>query len=407
MAVSTRDLRLFLGAFAVLIIIQGCASAPPRNNPLPGDLAKEAQVPGIPTARAWGDEAPKHVDYWLSLPEDQLRAELGGVMDREHHYLAISGGGQNGAFGAGLLNGWSESGTRPEFTLVTGISTGGLIAPFAFLGMEYDDKLRKIYTSFSTTDLITPRKKRDIIFNDSAADTAPLRAIIAEYVDEEMMRAIAAEHRRGRALIIGTTNLDAARPVMWHIGRIANSGAPGALDLIRDIMLASASIPGAFPPVRIEVEVDGVRYEELHVDGGVTSQVFLYPIGLDWRQVEEMLNVQGRPNLYVIRNAHLDAEWVTVDTRLEPIIVQTISSLIRTQGIGDLFRLYLGSVRDGLTFHLASIPDDFVDNSKEPFDRTYMNALYERARSMAVEGFPWVRDPYGFESQSDRWRPKK
>jgi hypothetical protein len=407
MAVSTRDLRLFLGAFAVLIVIQGCASAPPRKNPLPGDLAKEAQVPGIPAARAWGDEAPKHVDYWLSLPEDQLRAELGGVMDREHHYLAISGGGQNGAFGAGLLNGWSESGTRPEFTLVTGISTGGLIAPFAFLGMGYDDKLRKIYTSFSTTDLITPRKKRDIIFNDSAADTAPLRAIIAEYVDEEMMEAIAAEHRRGRALIIGTTNLDAARPVMWHIGRIANSGAPGALDLIRDIMLASASIPGAFPPVRIEVEVDGVRYEELHVDGGVTSQVFLYPIGLDWRQVEEMLNVQGRPNLYVIRNAHLDAEWVTVDTRLEPIIVQTISSLIRTQGIGDLFRLYLGSVRDGLTFHLASIPDDFVDNSKEPFDRTYMNALYERARSMAVEGFPWVSDPYGFESQSDRWRPKK
>lgn len=407
MAGPVHNLRAFLIVLAALVLFQGCASAPPRNNPLPGELANEAQVPGIPTARAWGDEPPKHVDYWLSLSEDQLREQLGGVMDREHHYLAISGGGQNGAFGAGLLNGWTESGTRPEFTLVTGISTGGLIAPFAFLGAEYDDKLREIYTSYSTVDLVTPRKKRNIIFNDSIADTAPLRATIARYVDKEMMQALAAEYRRGRALIIGTTNLDAARPVMWHIGRIASSGAPGALDLIRDIMLASASIPGAFPPVRITVEVDGQSYEELHVDGGVTSQVFLYPIGLDWRQIEQMLNVQGRPNLYVIRNAHLDAEWVTVDTRLAPIVVQTISSLIRTQGIGDLFRLYLGSVRDGLTFHLASIPDDFEDTSKEPFDRTYMNALFERARSMAVEGFPWVRDPYGFESESDRWRPDK
>jgi predicted patatin/cPLA2 family phospholipase len=374
-------------------------------NPLPENLADQAVVPGIPRARSWGDEKPKYVDHWLNAPDDVVRATFGGIMDREHDYLAVSGGGANGAFGAGLLNGWTESGTRPEFTLVTGISTGGLIAPFAFLGPEYDQKLKEIFTSYSTSDLVTLRSKHNIIFNDSAADTAPLRAKIAEYVDEEMMRAIAAEHRRGRVLMIGTTNLDAARPVMWHIGRIAESDDPGALDLIRDLMLASASIPGAFPPVSIEVEVDGKRYEELHVDGGVTSQVFLYPIGLDWRRVEQRFNVQGSPRLFVIRNAYLQPDWITVERKLVPIIGQTISSLIRTQGIGDLFRLYLGSLRDGLQFHLAAIPEDFENTSEEPFDREYMNALYERARSMAAEGYPWVTDFYGIESESEKRRP--
>jgi len=402
---SIRSPKPFVAICVALILIQGCATAPPRKNPLPENLADQAVVPGIPRARSWGDEKPKYVDHWLTAPDDVVRAAFGGIMDREHYYLAISGGGANGAFGAGLLKGWTESGTRPEFTLVTGISTGGLIAPFAYLGPAYDQKLKEIYTSYSASDLVTLRSKRNIIFNDSAADTAPLRAKIAEYVDEEMMRAIAAEHRRGRVLMIGTTNLDAARPVMWHIGRIAESDDPGALDLIRDLMLASASIPGAFPPVSIEVEVDGKRYEELHVDGGVTSQVFLYPIGLDWRRIERLFNVQGSPKLFVIRNAYLQPDWTTVERKLTPIISQTISSLIRTQGIGDLFRLYLGSLRDGLLFHLAAIPEDFENTSEEPFDREFMNALYERARSMAAKGYPWVTNPYRFEPESESWRP--
>ena len=391
--------------FAAVVFVQGCATAPPRMNPLPGELSEQAEIPGIPGVRSWSDVSPPHVEQWLNTSDEVVRAYFAGIMDREHYYLAVSGGGANGAFGAGLLNGWSESGTRPEFTLVTGISTGGLIAPFAFLGSDYDQQLKDIYTSYSTSDLVIERSYVNIIRNDAIADTAPLRALIAKYVDEEMMRGIAAEARKGRILLIGTTNLDAARPVMWNIGQIAEFDTPEALELIRDIMLASASIPGAFPPVSIEVEAGGKRYEELHVDGGVTSQVFFYPLGLDWRRVEEMLNVQGRPKLFVIRNAHLAPDWETVERRLGPILGRTVSSLIRTQGIGDLVRLYLGSVRDGIEFNLASIPDDFEGTSKEPFDREYMNALYERGRSMAVEGFPWVTDPYGLEAASDRWQP--
>jgi hypothetical protein len=403
---TRRGLTTIIVLTSVAILVQGCASAPPRKNPLPESLAEQAMVPGIPDARSWADVSPKSVQHWLeNYSQEEITARFSGVMNREHTYLAISGGGDNGAFGAGLLNGWSESGTRPEFTLVTGISAGGLIAPFAFLGPAYDEKLKQINTSYSTSDLIIKRSNLDIVRNDAIADTAPLRALIAEVVDEEMMQAIAAEYRKGRALMIGTTNLDAGRPVMWAIGRIANSGDPGALDLIHDIMLASASIPGAFPPVSIEVEVNGTRYEELHVDGGVTSQVFLYPLGLDWRKVEQRLNVQGRPELYVIRNAFLKPDWKTVKRRLAPIISRTISSLIRTQGIGDLYRLYLGSVRDGLQFHLAAIPDDFEYTAKEPFDREYMRGLYELGRSMAAEGYPWVTDPYGLEAASNKWRP--
>ena len=403
---NARSSKVIFAVCAAVVIFQGCAVAPPRNNPLPGPLAEQAEIPGIPEARTWADEAPEYVEHWLEeASEEEVRAEYEGIMDREHAYLAVSGGGANGAFGAGLLNGWSESGTCPEFTLVTGISTGGLTAPFAYLGPTYDDRLKQIYTSYSTADMLIERDVFDIVRNDAIASTDPLRGLIAEYVDEEVMTAIAAEHRKGRMLFIGTTNIDAARPVMWDIGRIADSGDPGALNLIHDIMLASASIPFAFPPVVIEVEAGGKRYQEMHVDGGVTSQVFLYPLGLDWRRVEERLHVQGNPRLFIIRNAHLHAEWKTIDRRIVPIVGRTIDSLIRTQGIGDLLRLYLGSVRDGLQFHLASIPEDFKDDSQEPFDRNYMVKLFERGRTMAAQGYPWVEDPYGLEAASKKWRP--
>ena len=403
---NTRIPRFIVAISAALLLFQGCAVAPPRNNPLPGALADQAEVPGIPNARAWADTSPKYVEYWLQeASEEEVSAAFTGIMNREHTYLAISGGGADGAFGAGLLNGWSESGTRPEFTIVTGISTGGLTAPFAFLGEAYDEKLKEIYTSYTTADLLIQRDVFDIVRNDAIASTDPLGELIAEFVDEEMMHGIAAEYRKGRQLLIGTTNIDAARPVMWNIGRIANSGVPNALSLIHNIMLASAAIPFAFPPVIFEVEANGVRYQEMHVDGGVTSQVFLYPLGLDWRRVEKLLNVQGRPKLYVIRNSHLKADWETVDRKIVPIVGRTIASLIRTQGIGDLLRLYFGSVRDGLAFHLAAIPEDFEVESNEPFDRNYMVKLYERGRTMALGGYPWVTDPYGLEAESKKWRP--
>jgi hypothetical protein len=287
------------------VSLLGCAAQLVRENPLPPEVGLEARIPGIAHAPQWGDDRPADFEAWLSLPEETLHQRYGGIMHRPHNYLVISGGCGNGAFGAGLLVGWSEEGSRPQFQIVTGISTGALIAPFALLGPGYDPVLGELYTQFSSDDLVERRSLVDIVRGDSAVCTAPLRRLIARYVDDALIAAVAAEGRKGRSLLIGTTNLDAARLVIWDITRIAASPEAGARDLIHHVSLASASIPGVFPPVLIEVEAAGRRYEAMHVDGGVTTQLFLSPPGLDWSRIAERLGIQGKTNLYLIRNARL------------------------------------------------------------------------------------------------------
>ena len=220
-----------------------------------------------------------------------------------------------------------------------------------------------------------------------------MAALLARYIDEDVLEAIAAEGRRGRSLIIATTNIDAQRPVLWRIHTIAMSGQPGALELIRQIILASASIPAAFPPVAIEVEANGQRFDELHVDGGTSSQVILYPPDLDWSRVLEKLEVPSPPDVYIIRNARLDADGAAVNRRIFPIAGRSINSLIRTQGVGDLFRIYTLTKRDGLNFNLAYIPEDFDEKPKEQFDPAWMRRLFDRGYEMGKAGYPWSKVP--------------
>lgn len=386
----TGPSRLCLVAILLAaLFLQGCSTPPTRGEPLPEELSARATVPGIPGARRWGDERPAGFDAWLTLPQAELQARHGGVMHRPHSYLVISGGGSDGAFGAGLLNGWTEHGSRPEFQIVTGISTGALTAPFAFLGAEYDSVLREMYTRYATKDLVEARTVLDIVRGDAAVDTGPLRRLIAAYVNEDVIKAIAAEGRRGRSLLVGTTNLDAARPVIWDITRIAASADPGARKLIHDVILASASIPGAFPPVLIEVEADGNRYDEMHVDGGVTGQLFFGAKGIDWDKVVERLGVVGRPELYLIRNSRFNDRWDSVRPRLIPIVSRTVSSLIRAQGIGDLAKVYILAKKYAVGFHVAFIPDHFDIEASEPFDPAYMKALFELGYGLARDGNPW------------------
>ena len=191
--------RLVTAVTAALLV--GCASAPSRFQPLPEALSAQAQIPGIPGARYWGDTQPPGFDAWLSLPDAEVAANFSGVMNRPHHYLSLSGGGADGAYGAGILVGWTAHGTRPEFTLVTGTSTGALIAPFAFLGPKYDALLRKLYTEVSTADLIERRGLLDILRNDSAASSAPLRRLLERYIDDAIVAELAEQHRRGRSLL--------------------------------------------------------------------------------------------------------------------------------------------------------------------------------------------------------------
>jgi len=392
----THRVTLPFALLALALILAGCSGIKPRNA-VPLELADTAEVPGITYARFWGDDVSPLMEQRVrTLTTEQVKDQFPALYGRPHNYLAISGGGARGAFGAGVLVGWTAAGNRPEFQMVTGISTGALIAPWAFIGPSQDHVLQHVYTSISTEDIAKMRSPLRFLFTDATADSAPLQELLRQLVDDEVIAAIAAEHRKGRRLYIGTTDLDRMRPRIWNIGRIAASGQPGAKDLVQKIMLASASIPGAFPPVRIRVEANGKSYEELHVDGGTSNQVFIYPAAINWRKVLELLNVPGKTNTYVLRNSALDVSHEAVEQKLLPIAGRSVSSLIRTQGIGDLFQIYLLTQRDGGNYHLAYIPDEFDGKSTEPFDTVYMNQLFDLGYELARKGYPWEAAPPGW-----------
>jgi hypothetical protein len=312
------------------------------------------------------------------------------------YYLAVSGGGDNGAFGAGLLNGWSELGTRPTFKVVTGVSTGALIAPFAFLGPAYDGSLREVYTTMTPDRVYRARGLSAAVFNESMADTTPLSQVIAHYLDQGLLDAIAAEYQKGRLLLIGTTDLDAQRPVIWNIGAIAASGNLGALDLVRKILRASAAIPGAFQPVLIDVELDGKKYQELHVDGGAIAQLFLYPPSIDLSQ----LGVKRGRHAYIIRNARLDPDYAMAERRTISIAGRAVNTMLASSGKNDVLRLYFICQRDGVDYNLAYIGSDFDVPKEEEFDQAFMRALYDYGYRQIQAGQAWHKAPPGLSTVS-------
>jgi len=384
---------------AAMALLQGCAKLD-RHAAVPTAQQHRAEIPGLVNVRYHvGVDNTEMVREGIECNKTEL-AYLAALGHEEPMppaiALAISGGGDNGAFGAGLLNGWTAAGDRPEFKLVTGISTGALIAPFAFLGPEYDDTLKEVYTNISAEDIAKPRNVLSAIFSDAMADNAPLWRLLEKHITRELLDAIAAEyHTKGRLLLVGTTNLDAQEPVIWNMTRISASRDPKALELFRTILVASAAIPGAFPPVLIDVTVEGQNYQEMHVDGGATAQVFVYPPSIHIKEVMAATHKRER-KVYIIRNSRLDPEWSQVERKTMSIAGRAISSLIQTQGVGDLDRIYLIAKRDGADFNLAFIPATFDAPHEEEFDTEYMRQLFALGYELAAEGCPWQKAPPGF-----------
>ena len=373
-------------------------SYPTREPAVPRADTMRAQPLGIANARFFADADPKlMIDEGMrSLQREiaTLRAE-GKNPTRTKlppvSYLAVSGGGDNGAFGSGLLNGWTETGTRPEFRMVTGVSTGALIAPFAFLGPSYDAALREVYTTMSAESVYRQRGISAALFNDSMADTTPLAAVIAKYADEKMFAAIAREYNEGRLLLIGTTDLDAQRPVIWNIGAMAATGKPEALLLFHKILRASAAVPGLFEPVMIDVEVDGPKYQEMHVDGGAIAQLFLYPPSIEAGRL-----LKRERHAYIIRNARLDPDWDMAERRTINIASRAISTMLAASGQNDVLRTYFISQRDRVDYNLAYIGSDFVAPLKKgEFDQAYMQALYQYGYQQGRSGHAWHKVPPG------------
>ncbi len=394
-----QKFRLFGTSFSAAVIttlillgITGCGL--PRN-PVPIAQISNGQVVGFPGVRYW------EVQYNPDVNIDSSNSA-------DCSFLALSGGGAKGAFGAGFLNGWTASGTRPEFKIVTGISTGALIAPLAFLGSEYDDKLTKGYTTIQTKDILNVEGLLGwgifpLLFGESYASTGPLTKMIAWQVDEKAMTKIAEEYTKGRRLYIGTTNLDAQRPVIWDMGAIASSGRPDALKLFHKVMLASASIPGGFPPVYFDVEIDGKKYDEMHVDGGVITGVFGYGANL-FAQAQD----EGLCSFYVIKNGKLDVESMQVRRHVFPISVRSFETLMKAQSWSDMLRLHNNAERDNVDFNYISLPNGYEAKGDEMFDPEEMKRLYDLGYSIATSDNPWQKDiPIFREKREWIWTPAR
>jgi len=388
-------LQRFAAASLVISLLSGCGGLD-RVAPAPPTLANQVTVLGIPNARFWADQGEGLVAEGIAALERE-RAATGGASRAGRlppaHLLALSGGSDNGAFGAGLLCGWSDSGTIPKFKLVTGVSTGAMIAPLAFLGAPYVDRLRTLYTTITRDDILEKRGLFGAVFGESLADTTPLFRLISRYVDERMLADIAREYNSGRLLLIGTTSLDEQRPIIWNIGAIAASGQPGSLELVRKILLASASIPGAFPPVMLDVEAGGRRYQEMNVDGGAVVQTFLYPPDIGQRVDLRSGEHARERHAYIIRNGRLDPDWSSVDRRFLTIAGRAISTMIHYSGYNDILRIYATTKRDGVDYNLAYIETDFPQVKHEEFDASYLRALFDYGYAKGRSGHPWRKTP--------------
>jgi predicted acylesterase/phospholipase RssA len=362
-----------------------------------------AVIPHMPYVRAPAGrpnpamERDLEQSFAQESPEDFPRAADGLV---HYAHLALSGGGSNGAFGAGFLNGWTSTGKRPTFKIVTGVSTGALMAPFAFLGPDYDDALREFYTTTRSRDIfVLPSLVRQLLVGESLANTEPLAALIAEYVDAAFLRKIADAHNRGLRLYIGTTDLDSQDFVVWNMGLIATSGRPEAVDLFRQVMLASASIPIAFPPVFFEVEAGGQRYDEMHVDGGVGARMFMHGSLFSPSVIRERAGRgDGREDIFVIHNGRLAAVPMATPRSLRGIARRTLDSTGKSAAFGDLWRIYATANREQAGFHWITITTNVAPTAEEVFDPGRMRALYDAGYETARAGPVWsTRPPRGLQ----------
>src|SRR4029450_4879379 len=387
--------------------ISGCASLE-RLPAVTYAQAKQADILDIADARFYISETKQILD--VAVKANQRRNLARGI-SATRRVVAISGGGYDGAFGAGLLVGWSDRGDRPEFDMVTGVSTGALSAPFAFLGRAYDPQLKAVYTKTSASDIFEKRAPLlGAIAGDALTDNAPLRQMISRNLDDETLRKIAEEYRKGRLLFILTTNLDQGRPVIWNIGSIASSNHPKARERIVGGLLGSSSIPVVFPPVMLDVTLGGERYQEMHVDGGTIAQAFLYPPSISLRTAairvgisEKTLRTERRRVAYVIRNGRLTRPEESVRLQTVAIAKEALSTLIASSGVNDTYRMFLLTRRDGVDFNLASINDDFDVPYKGPFDKGYMQTLFEYGYQKGRAGYPWQKDPPGYVNSVQRW----
>ncbi len=363
---------------ALVLSIAGCSSLP-RTSYTVSDAASST-VLDLSELRRYADEPAS------SFLKADVRLRAGALS-----YLALSGGGADGAYGAGVLNGWSAAGTRPEFSVVSGVSTGALIAPFAFLGPAYDAALRDVYTSGIAESLLSTPSIVRAIFGSGLFVNTHLRELVARYVDQDMLETIAAENAKGRKLLVITTNLDTQRTVIWDMGRIAALRSTQALSLFRDVLAASASIPVVFPPMQINAEANGRRFQEMHVDGGVTAPVLTLPDAFLLRNGAFAKGV--RMNIFILINNKVERDFQLVPNNTIDIAARASASVTKTQTRSVLYETYNVARRNNFGFNLTYIDKDLPSSRSFDFETSYMRSLYQYGYDKAKTGDFWAKAP--------------
>jgi predicted acylesterase/phospholipase RssA len=387
----------YLG-FVLAFLISGCASqrvSPPTEGDsllLPWGAVNidytDSSSEAIFTDEALNAAADFIQEYHQSNPGERI----------PYRVLALSGGGSRGAYGAGVLAGWTATGTRPEFDVVTGISTGALQATAAFLGPDYDEALAA-FNDVDNDDIFTSAGRTALLTKSSLYDTAPLRAMLIDSLDRETIDAVAIEYKKGRHLFIGTTNLDANAFTVWNMGMIASSNRPDRLQLYRDVVLASASFPMAFPPVYFPVTTaEGKTYNQMHVDGGARESIFVWvylaelqqkllEIGIDWDE-------HVAPQIYMLNNGKLftDHTYHPVPADTISIAMSSIESLSRKNTAASIYYIWSTGLVNGASISLAFIPKDYDLSNLGilEFNQVEMNRLYQHGFEQAVDSQAWI-----------------
>jgi hypothetical protein len=322
-----------------------------------------AIVPGMPNARFWADSIS---DFEQALPQGS------------GPWLILSEGGADGAYGAGVLSGWTREGSRPTFSVVTGASTGALMAPYAFLGAYYDDHLRQQYTTVTAADIFELSETPESMFDDW-----PLTSLIAKIVTPEMLRSVAEEHRRGRRLFVATTNLDAARPVIWNIGVIAAQDGEQGLHLFRQVLRASASIPGMFQPVMIDVQANGQYFQEMHADGGAAAPFYVAPEPFLLGATNARLPASA---IYIVINGKLTPEFQMTDRTTVSILGRSIGVALKAAARAEIVAVHAAARSQGIEVNVAALDPGFAYETHGPFDTQQMKELFDNGFKQARNG---------------------
>jgi len=379
-----------------ILALSGCAHV---RYAVPENLVGKAVVVGMPDIRYYVDKPDSFFMVRKSLTEsfkDEGKSEYMVDGIKTYPILIIGGGVSNSAYGIGLLKGWLESGSRPVFKIVTGYSSGSLLAVAAFSGTDYEDRLADLFTSISTKDVVRQKNIFSILFGNSVNTSALFAKKINDIMDEHLMVKIANEHRKGRRLYVGTSDLDAQEFVIWDMGALASQGSLDSLNMFRKIILASCSFPVMLPPVYFQVEAGGKRYDEMHADGGVIGGIFyIYQL---MEGAESGFN-GFKTRLYVLNLCYMSPH----SKQIEDNLVAITSRLIETNGsskmFGDTYSIYALAKEKVWDYNLAYIPEDFKPNQKEMFDKQEMRRLFKRGYEDAVVGYKWHKAPPGLVSE--------